>query len=108
MIDTSNVGSVERAGLERLNPRQIARKLFLCEGQPVSVLDATDEQFEAFRIAARIPVSEKEEGKRWSWDNRCRAINHALKYGLKLPFVEEDSVPIPNKNNSEETPRTGL
>lgn len=66
----------------------------------MTVLDATDEQFEAFRVAVGIPVDEKEEGKKWSWDNRIRAINHALKYRLKLPFVEENSVPVPNKNNS--------
>lgn len=63
----------------------------------VSVLDASDEQFEAFRLAARIPVDEKEEGAKWSFENRCRAINHALKYRLKLPFVEQN----PSPNNSE-------
>jgi hypothetical protein len=76
--------------VSRLNPRQIAVKLLPLEnGQTVSVLDASDEQFEAFRLVVGIPVKEGEEGVKWSWDNRCRAINHALKYGLKLPFVEQ-------------------
>ena len=91
MIDTSNVGSAETDGLQevrRLNPREIAIKKIEINGQIVTILDASDEQFEAFRLITGIPVKEGEEGKKWSFDNRCRAINHALKYGLKLSFIE--------------------
>jgi hypothetical protein len=94
MPNTSNAGNVEQNGLpDRLNPREIAMKLFRSGEQTVSILNATDEQFEAFRLQVGIPVKECEEGKKWSFDNRCRAINHALKYGLKLPFIEGSEEP---------------
>ena len=54
----------------------------------MSVLDATDEQFEAFIKQVGIPVKDGAEGQRWSFDNRCRAINFARKYGLHLPFAD--------------------
>jgi hypothetical protein len=65
---------------------------------PVRVLDATDEQFEAFIRAIGIAVKAGEEGEKWSFDNRCRAINFALKRGRHLPFV--------NPNNSEPEQKT--
>jgi hypothetical protein len=66
----------------------VAVKLLpLGNGQTVSILDASDEQFEAFRLVVGIPVKDSED-KKWSFEDRCRAINHALKYGLNLPFVE--------------------
>ena len=101
MTNTSNVGNAEQNGSLRLNPRQIAVKLItVAGGSPVSVLDATDEQFEAFIKQIGIPVKAGDEGQRWSFDNRCRAINYALKYRLHLPFVDTNNSE-PNKNNSD-------
>jgi len=50
-------------------------------------MDATDAQFQRFVQVAGIPVNENGIPE-WSFDDRCRVINHALKYGVKLPFVD--------------------
>lgn len=63
----------------------------------MTVLDATDEQFEAFIKQVGIPVRAGDEGQRWSFDNRCRAINYALKYMLHLPFVGPNNSDIEQK-----------
>jgi hypothetical protein len=97
MPNTSSAGNVEQNGSQRLNPRQIAIKLIpVVDGPSVRVLDATDEQFEAFIRAVGIAVKAGEEGEKWSFDNRCRAINFALKRGRHLPFVD------PNNSGNEQ------
>jgi hypothetical protein len=58
------------------------------DGSPVRILDATDEQFEMFIREVGMPVKAGAEGEKWSFDNRCRAINYALKHRLHLPFVD--------------------
>ena len=98
MPNTSSAGNAEQNGLQRLNPRQIAIKLIpVAGGPPVRILDATDEQFEAFIKQVGIVVKAGDEGEKWSFDNRCRAINFALKHGRYLPFVEssEEQKTIP-------------
>ena len=65
-------------------------------GPAVRLMDATDEQFQAFVVAAGIPVDDNGIVE-WSFDDRCRVINHACKYGSGLPFVEKDE----QKINSE-------
>jgi hypothetical protein len=66
------------------------------EQPPVKVMDATDQQFQAFIASAGIPVDEAGITE-WSFDDRCGIINHAIRYGVSLPFVD----PLANKNNSE-------
>ena len=111
MIDTRDVGSDVNAGLpsipafKRLRPWEIAVKLLpTASGEPVSVEFASDEQFQIFIAGAGIPIDE--EGiVEWSFDDRCGVINHALKYGLVLPFVDalmhEKSSPSEQKKFGE-------
>jgi hypothetical protein len=78
----------------------------------VRILDATDEQFEAFIRAIGIAVKAGDEGEKWSFDNRCRAINFALKHGRTLPFVDpNNSLPeqktIPSVS-PESAPQQGM
>ena len=102
MSDTSSVGSAEQNGSQRLNPRQIASKLIpVTDGPPVRVLDATDEQFEAFIKPVGIKVKQGDEGEKWSFENRCRVINFALKRRLHLPFVDVPGIVSENEKRSE-------
>jgi hypothetical protein len=66
-------------------------------------MDATDEQFQNFIKGAGVPVDDQGIAE-WSFDDRCGIINHALKYGVKLPFVEQNQFVNNsnlNKNNSQ-------
>jgi hypothetical protein len=102
MSDTSNVGNAKSAG-SRLRPFEIATLLLpLQGGETVRVMDATDEQFQSFIKGAGVPVDDQGIAE-WSFDDRCGIINHALKYGVALPFVEQNQFVNnlqPNKNNS--------
>ncbi len=103
MIDMSNVGNAKSDGLQkqdfkRLRPWEVAVKLLPIEnGPPVDVEHATDEQFHRFITSLQgLPINEAGiDG--WSFDDRCRTINHALKYGLIVPFVEPE-----NKSDEEQ------
>lgn len=64
------------------------------DGSPVRILDATDEQFEVFIREVGIRIKAGDEGEKWSFDNRCRAINFALKRERLLPFVDPDNSDI--------------
>lgn len=102
MSDTSNVGNAKSAG-RRLRPFEIATLLIpLQGGETARVMDATDGQFQSFIKGAGVPVDDQGIAE-WSFDDRCGIINHALKYGLQLPFVEQNQFANnsqPNKNNS--------
>lgn len=65
------------------------------------ILDATDEQFESFIKEVGIRVKAGDEGEKWSFDNRCRAVNFALKRGRHLPFVHpnDEQKTIPEKQH---------
>lgn len=91
MISTSNVGNVDSVGLPplpRLNPRQIA--LLVLPGLSVNVMDATDEQFQD-AIAQKAGIAPDDLG--WSFDDRCRLINHLRKAG-------RDVFAAPNEKSS--------
>ncbi len=102
MQGTSNVGSAGQDGLqgtpvlERLRPFQIATRLL--PTAPVTVLEASDAQFQAFVDAHDLHIEDGEAGV-WSFDDRCRLINHGRKHGLDL-FV------LPNKNSSAQPTET--
>lgn len=91
--DMSNAGSGVSAGfiLPRLNPREIA--LLLLPGTTVTVMDASDAQFQSFVATSGLKVNENGIAG-WSFDDRIRTINHARKYGLDL-------FGLANKNNSD-------
>lgn len=109
MQNTSSAGSAEQNGSQRLNPRQIAVKLIAVkDGSPVRVLDASDEQFEAFIREVGIRVKQGDEGEKWSFDNRCRVINFALQRGLHLPFVDPNNSTPEQKTIPEKRPEVAL
>ena len=107
MLDTSNVGNVEQSGLqptplERLKPWQIAT--LPLPGQDVTVIDASDEEFQAFVRRCNLHIAD-DENEIWSFDDRVRLINYVRKYGVDL-FAEpnkKSSSPEQNQfgNNSE-------
>jgi hypothetical protein len=104
MQSTLNVGSAANGGsipLPRLNPREIAVMLLpTAHGPAVNVMDATDEEFQAFVewwCMLDIPV----DNLGWSFDDRCRLINHYRKQGVDL-FKDL------NGNNSETIPAAEL
>lgn len=70
-----------RQPLPRLNPREIA--ILTLPGQSVNVMDATDAQFQAFVTAQQLNIAD-DESEAWSFDDRCRLINHGRKYGIDL------------------------
>ena len=99
MQSTLNVGNAANGGLiplPRLNPREIAVMLLpTANGQTVKVMDASDTQFQTFVQSAGITVEDNGIAE-WTFDDRCRLINHVLRHGGSLPFV--------NENNSETIP----
>lgn len=64
---------------------------------PVDVEHAYDSEFEAWIQSQGIPVDNESIGDAWSFGDRCDVINHALKQGMKLSFVD----PAGNKKSSE-------
>lgn len=91
MNDMLNAGSAKSAG-RRLRPYEIAILLIpLAGGGSVRVMDGSDEQFQDFIKC--VPVDTQGIAE-WSFDDRVGIINHALKYGLKLPFVEEEDTGV--------------
>ncbi len=96
MIDMLSVGSVKSDGLamqefKRLRPWEVAVKLLPIENeQTVDVEHATDQQFQEFVTSIGLPVDDAGIPE-WSFDDRCRAINHALRYGLWISFADEEN-----------------
>lgn len=89
MQSTSNVGNAEHAGsqptpLERLRPWQIAT--LALPGQDVTVIDASDKEFQAFVRRCNLHIAD-DENEIWSFDDRVRLINHGRKRGIDL-FAE--------------------
>jgi hypothetical protein len=69
--------------------------------QPVSLEDATDDEFDAWVQAQAIPV--KENGiSGWSFDDRCRLVNYALAHGYTLTFVDGTHIPERLQTGEEE------
>lgn len=51
-------------------------------GQVVNVEQASDEQFEAWTRQQGIPVENRANVAGWTFDNRCKLINHCRFYGV--------------------------
>ncbi len=77
--------------LAELRPWEIVEKFFrTARGKVVDVEHATDEEFQFFVTQHRIPVQDNGIAE-WSFDDRVRTINHALRYGVELHFVEQNN-----------------
>lgn len=99
MSDMSEPGNVVVHGskLKTLRPYQIAAKLLRFGEQTISVEMATDEQFQAWVVSSGLLDLIDENGiAEWSFDDRCRLINHAIRLGRDLQFVEPNN----SANNS--------
>lgn len=84
-----------------LDPWEIADLLICKRGdQFVSVEFATDPEFDTWVKTNSIPV--KENGvNSWTFDDRCRVINHVLGYGGSLEFADGSRIPEPPKNSEK-------
>jgi hypothetical protein len=102
MPNTSDAGNgASNGSVTRLNPRQIGIMQFqLPNGQRIAIEDATDEQFEVFRLSIGLRVKEPRPDMWTLFDNRCKAIRHALKYGL----VQSGNDPQANEKRPEIVP----
>lgn len=79
-------------------PWEIAVKSFRTEAESiVDVEHATDAEFQQFVVRAGIPIDDSGIAE-WSFDDRCGVVNHALKFGVSLPWLTE---------NNSETIRNG-
>ena len=85
----------------QLEPWDIAELLICKRGeQLISIEFATDEEFDAWVKTNSIRV--KENGiTAWSFDDRCRLVNHVFAHGGVLEFVDGMTLPPTNENNSE-------
>lgn len=96
--DTSNRTAGGGAGSPKkkaLRPWEIAVRLFRSGERVVSVEQASDAEFQAFVDRHHIPVDDAGIAE-WSFDDRVRAINFALRSGIELELFEPEN----NSNNS--------
>jgi hypothetical protein len=95
-------GSADTNSVLQLDPWIVAH-LQICkrDEQPVSLEDATDDEFDAWVKTHAIAV--KENGiQGWSFDDRCRLVNYALAHGFTLIFVDGKRIPEPTQSDEEE------
>jgi hypothetical protein len=76
-------GQVATPAVNLLDLKEI---VFKWDGSEYNVEDAPDEIFDAF-IRQHITVG-------WTLENRCNAINEALKQGLTLGLIAASDTPI--------------
>jgi hypothetical protein len=82
-----------------LKPWEIAAKLLPSENGLVSVEQASDAEFQAWVVSSGLNDLVDEDGiPEWSFDDRCRLLNFALRKGYALKFEA-------NKNNSNNSPK---
>lgn len=97
---TSKPGNAGASGLQKsaaLKPWEIAVKLLPFASGAVSVELASDIEFQAWMDANSLNDLVDEDGiAEWSFDDRVRVINFALRQGRLLNFADEN-----NSNNSE-------
>jgi hypothetical protein len=99
-INEGKTGSADTTPRLQLDPWDIA-DLLICkrDEQPICIEDATDAEFEAWVQSNAIPV--KDNGiVGWSFDDRCRLVNHVLAQGGRLAFV--DGTHLPDHTNAEQ------
>lgn len=93
MQDTAGAGNGVDVGstrvFKRLNPREIAVKSFRLNEQTIQVMHATDQEFELFVQASGVKILDpKGTGMLWTFDDRCRFINHCGRCGISLPLTD--------------------
>lgn len=89
-----------------LDPWEIADLLICKRGeQLISIEFATDDEFDAWVKTNSIPVAENGITY-WSFDDRCRLINHVLANGGVLQFADRTRIPEQPETNSENSPET--
>ena len=103
---TSKPGNVGASGSQKsavLKPWEIARKLLPSgNGQTVDVAHASDSEFQTWTVANNLSDLVDDDGiAEWSFDDRCRAINFALRKGRQLHFAEPENNSNNSPNNSE-------
>ena len=99
-------GSAGTNKVAQLDPWDIAH-LHICkrDDQPLSLENATDDEFDAWVKTHAIAV--KENGiSGWSFDDRCRLVNYALAHGYTLTFVDGTRIPEPTHTDEEEVSPT--
>lgn len=85
-----------------MKPWEIAVKLLpSVNGQAVDVEHASDAEFQAWIETSGLSDLVDDDGiAEWSFDDRCRIINFALRKGRKLSFVEGENNSENSANNS--------
>ena len=85
-----------------LKPWEIAEKLLPFASGAVDVEHASDAEFQAWIDASGLGDMIDDAGiMAWSFDDRCRIINHALRAGRVLSFAENNSNNSENNSESE-------
>jgi hypothetical protein len=78
-------------------------------GQAVSIEQASDPEFQAWIEASGLADLVDDDGiVEWSFDDRVRIINFALRQGRTLHFVEDLENEQNNSNNSENNSESEL
>ncbi|SRR6266704_3450164 len=102
-LKPTNVG---KTGLDvtnsiQLDPWDIVDLLICKRGEQLfSIEFATDAEFDTWVKSNSIPI--KENGiAYWSFDDRCRLINHVLAHGGILEFADGTTIPSINSENSD-------
>jgi len=103
---TSSPGNVGASGLQKnvaLKPWEIAVKLLpSANGQIVDVEHATDAEFQVWIVSSGLFDLVDDSGiVGWSFDDRVRVINFALRKGRSLYFLESENNSNNSSNNSE-------
>ena len=103
---TARPGNAGASGLQKnagLKPWEIAVKLLPSgENAVVDVEHASDAEFQAWIDVSGLSEMIDDDGiAAWSFDDRCRIINHVLRSGRVLQFVENNSNNSENNSESE-------
>jgi hypothetical protein len=102
MSGMSDPGNAGAPGLPKktLRPWEIAAKLLPTANGPIEIEQASDDDFQAWVVANGLPHLIDENGiEEWSFDDRCRIINFAIRRGMPLQFATQ-TIPDPAGNNS--------
>lgn len=109
--NTARLTSEDRSGSNAMKPLELdpwdIADLLICKRgeQLISIEFATDTEFDAWVRTNSVPV--RENGVNfWTFDDRCRLINHVLAHGGSLEFADGTRIPeMPtnsdNSSNSE-------
>jgi hypothetical protein len=106
LTNEEETGSADTNSQLQLDPWDIAH-LLMCkrDEQPISIEDATDDEFDSW--VKTLDIAVKENGiTGWSFDDRCRLVNYALAHGYTLTFVDGTRIPERTQTDEEEMSST--